>query len=83
MTTTSYIVVPFKVGARGKLTPGEPQHAKDQFRAVRAADRIAPRSAGVVVLEQQADAKTDFFAEPRLVYRTGEIPAELVEQLGS
>lgn len=80
---TSYIVVPFLLGARGKLKPGRPQTEKDQVRAVRAAERIGVRSAGVIVLQQEADPANDVYAEPRLIFRRGDVPPELVEQLGA
>ena len=79
----SYIVVPFRLGERGKLTPSAPLKQKSQPSAVKAADRLGATVAGVVVLEQQADPLNDFYAEPRLVYRCGEVPPELVEQLAS
>lgn len=79
---TSYIVVPFSTAGRGKLMPGSPQNLKDRGRAIRVAELLAARSEGVIVLEQEADAAADFYAEPKLVLHRGRVPEELLHQLG-
>jgi hypothetical protein len=35
----------------------------------------------VIVLEQEADAATEFYAEPKLVLQRGLVPEELLEQI--
>ena len=52
---TSYIVVPFLTAAHGKLEPGNPQNLTDRNRAIRMAELLV-LAAGVIVLEQEADA---------------------------
>ena len=63
MAVIAYIILPFVVSKRGgKLVPGTPQRAKDQAKAVLAAESIAGQYAGVVVLEEQSDPEQDIFA---------------------
>ena len=63
--------------------PGTPQRAKDQTKAVAAAERMADQVAGVVVLEEQSDPEQDIFAEPRLVRVIGRVPDEMIESLAA
>ena len=80
----TYIILPFVVAKRGdKLVPGTPQRAKDQAKAVVAAERMAGQVAGLVVLEEQSDPEQDIFAEPRLVRVIGRVPDEMVESLAA
>ncbi len=84
MTVTSYIILPFVVAKRGgKLVPGTPQKAKDQAKAVAAAERMAGQYAGVVVLEEQSDPEQDIYAEPRLVRAIGNVPEEMIKALAA
>ena len=84
MATTTTIILPFVVAKRGgKLVPGTPQRAKDQAKAVAAAERMAGQYAGVVVLEEQSDPEQDIFAEPRLVHVIGHVPDEMIESLAA
>lgn len=79
---TSYTVVPFVRGARG-LRPGRPQYESDEARAVRTAERLRARCAGVMVLAQEADPGADIYGEPRIVWHAGALPVGLREQIGS
>ncbi len=84
MAVVAYIILPFVVAKRGgKLVPGTPQRAKDQAKAVAAAERMAGQYAGVVVLEEQSDPEQDIFAEPRLVRVIGRVPDEMIESLAA
>ena len=84
MAVIAYIILPFVVSKRGgKLVPGTPQRAKDQTKAVAAAERMADQVAGVVVLEEQSDPEQDIFAEPRLVRVIGRVPDEMIESLAA
>ena len=84
MAVIAYIILPFVVSKRGgKLVPGTPQRAKDQAKAVAAAERMADQVAGVVVLEEQSDPEQDIFAEPRLVRVIGRVPDEMIESLAA
>ncbi len=84
MPTTTYIILPFVVAkSGGKLVAGTPQRAKDQAKAVLAAERMAGQVAGVVVLEEKSDPEQDIFAEPRLVHAIGQVPDETIEQLAA
>ena len=84
MATTTYTILPFMVAKRGgKLVPGTPQRAKNQGKAVAAAERMAGQVAGVVVPEEQSDSEQDVFAEPRLVRAIGQMPDEMIESLAA
>ena len=84
MAITTYIILPFLVAKRGgKLVPGTPQKAKDQGKAVAAAERMAGQYAGIVVLEEQSDPEQDIYAEPRLVRAIGQVPDEMIETLAA
>lgn len=81
---TTYIILRFVVAKRGgKLLPGTPQRAKDEGKAVAAAERMAGQYAGIVVLEEKADPEQDFFREPRLVRAIGRVPEEMIESLAA
>ena len=47
--TTTYIVVPFLIGARGALHPGSPRRTAVRGTAIAMADGLAPFYAGVIV----------------------------------
>ena len=84
MAVVAYIILPFVISKRGgKLVPGAPQRAKDQAKAVAAAERMTDQVAGVVVLEEQSDPEQDIFAEPRLVRVIGRVPDEMIESLAA
>ena len=81
---TNYIILPFVVAKRGgRLVPGIPQKAKDATRAIAAAERMAGRYAGLVVLEESSDPERDIYAEPRLLRAIGNVPAEMIESLAA
>jgi hypothetical protein len=76
MGTPTFILIPFKAGARGKAKAGTPQTFRDEGKAVTAADRLLPRVQGAVVIETIAG---DEFAEPRLVKTFGSVPEAMLE----
>ena len=78
-STPTFIVVGFTRGARGQLKAGAPQQFKAVEKAIAVADRLVPRCAGAVVLEQLPDE----FAEPKLVRSVGELPAGFEESLAA
>ncbi|MBH0239650.1 hypothetical protein [Methylobrevis albus] len=73
-TATVYIVTPFRPGARGSLAPGEPRRCSSEAEAMRAADAMMLRARGVIVLRQQEDPQVDFFGEPSVIARRGDVP---------
>jgi hypothetical protein len=56
---------------------------KDRDKALLAAGRMSVYSAGVVVIEQEADAAADLFSEPKLVAHFGKVPEGMIEQLAA
>ncbi len=80
---TTYIVVPFLVGARGMLHPGTPRRSHTRGTAIAMADGIAPFYAGVIVLRDKADAEAGLYLEPLLVCAIGDVPPELLRQLAA
>ena len=75
----TYIILPLVVAERGgKLVPCSPQKAKDEGRAIAAAERMAGQYAGLVVLEERSDPEQDIYAEPRLLRAIGNVPDEMV-----
>jgi hypothetical protein len=81
--TTTYIVVPFLIGARGALHPGSPRKTAVRGTAIAMADSLAPFYAGVIVLRDRADAAAGVFLEPLLVCAIGDVPSELLCQLAA
>lgn len=79
----AYIVIPFVLGKRGKLSAGQAQSFKTRELAVKAAERIAATRAGAVAIEQSGDAEADIYGEPKLIMRYGQVPEEFVEQLAA
>lgn len=77
----TFIVIPFSTDKLGRLKPGAPQNMKNRDKALLAAGRMSVYSAGVVVIEQETDAATDFFSEPKFVAHYGQIPEGMLEQL--
>lgn len=73
-TAAVYIVTPFKTGRKGALAPGEPRRCASETEARRAADAMMQRARGVIVLRQEEDPQVDYFGEPSVVTRLGEVP---------
>ena len=81
--TTTYIVVPFLIGARDSLLPAAPRRLITRGSAITLADRLAPFYAGVVVLRDRNDAVAGIFLEPLLICVVGDVPSELLRQLAA
>ena len=80
MTATStFIVIPFSVGARGQLKAAQAQQFKLLDRAVWAAEKAISRYVGAAVIEQLPDEH----AEPKLVKAFGRMPAGFEEGLAA
>ena len=79
MAKPTFILITFLPGQRGKAKASTPQTFRDEGKALAAADRIALRVQGVIVLEQTDDE----FAEPRLVKAIGAVPEEMLDSLAA
>ena len=77
MTTTFLIQ---SCQQRGRKLVSDPlQKAKTAESAIATAERIAPTKAGVVAFSQEVDIETDCYDEPLVLFKTGVLPAELLE----
>lgn len=81
--TTTYIVVPFLAGAKGRLHPGTPRRSLSRANAIALADGLAPSYAGVIVLRDRDDPAAGVFLEPLLICVIGEVPGDLLAQLAA
>jgi hypothetical protein len=76
--TTMYFVQGFRAKGR-KLEPDVPQAAKSPEAAVAAAERMSPSRAGVWAYAANVDVEADVYDEPRVLFRSGTLPAGLGE----
>lgn len=81
--TTTYIVVPFLAGARGRLHPGTPRRSLSRANAIAMADGLAPSYAGVIVLRDRHDPVAGVYLEPLLICVIGDVPRDLLVQLAA
>ena len=71
--TTTYIVVPFLAGARGRLHPGTPRQSLSRANAIALADGLAPSYAGVIVLRDRDDPSNNVYLEPLPISAAGKV----------
>jgi uncharacterized membrane-anchored protein YjiN (DUF445 family) len=76
--TTTFIIQSFQQRGR-KLVSDPLQRAKSAENAIATAERLAPSKAGVVAFSQEVDIETDSYDEPRVLFRTGSLPEELMD----
>ena len=81
--STTYIVVPFLTGAKGRLHPGTPRRSSSRANAIAMADGLAPSYAGVVVLRDRDDPAAGVYLEPLLICAIGDVPGDLLVQLAA
>ena len=81
--STTYIVVPFLLGARGALHPGTPRRLAERGAAIALADGLAPAYAGVIVLRDRTDPAARVYLEPLLICAIGDVPSDLLVQLAA
>lgn len=81
--TTTYIVVPFLAGAKGRLHPGTPRRSLSRANAIAMADDLAPSYAGVIVLRDRDDPAAGVYLEPLLICVIGDVPGDLLAQLAA
>jgi hypothetical protein len=75
--TTKYIVIPYRTGNdRGSsLQPAEMRQASSEASAIRIAQSMASRFAGVAAYEVQVDEETGQMDSPRILVQEGTVPA--------
>ncbi len=81
--STTYITVPFLIGAQGVLHPAVPRRSASREAALVTADRLAPFYAGVIVLRDRSDPAAGIFLEPLLVCAIGDVPREVMADLAA
>lgn len=81
--STTFITVPFLVGAKGALHPGAPRRSHCRGTALAVADQLAPFYAGVIVLRDRNDAAAGVFLEPLLICVIGDVPREIISELAA
>lgn len=74
MLRTIYCVQPYRRVA-GRLVHGHMRRLLSSDAALRAARAMKGDAAGVVVFSVVGYAETDYWSEPRLIARAGDVPA--------
>jgi len=69
-----YIVVPYRAAAGG-VAPGEIRPASSEFGAIRIANAMASKFAGVAAYEVLVDKETGDMESPRILAQIGTVPA--------
>jgi hypothetical protein len=80
---TFYIVQPFSQALRGRLHADPPVSASDAAHALRLANRLAERKAGVVAFSRTGDPDLGELDDPIILARYGQLPPELCELASS
>lgn len=71
--SAKYIVVPFRL-AKGRFFPGEMRKAETEAGALRLAEAMAARFAGVAAFEVIVDEESGDMTEPRELVVYGQVP---------
>lgn len=74
MGLKGYMVRAFGVTA-GRVSAGPLQRFQSADEALRRAERLAIKSTGVVVFEQDEEAEVGSIGAPRIIARFGQLPA--------
>lgn len=75
MLKTLYCVQPYRRAA-GKLAPGDLRRLLSRDAAIRAARAMRGLCVGVVVYRVTGSPDADYWSDPVLIARAGEVPAE-------
>lgn len=70
-----YIVVPYRAAANG-VAPGEIRPASSEFGAIRIANSMASKFAGVAAYEVLIDKETGDMESPRILMQIGTVPRQ-------
>ena len=77
MMRTIYCVQPYQKSA-GRLVHGHMRRLLSRDAAIRAAQACKGLAAGVVVYRVTGSPEADFWMEPVMIARSGQVPAEAV-----
>ena len=72
---TNFVVQAFKKQGR-KLVPDQPSKARDAEDAIERAQRLVDSRVGVVAYSIDVDAEVDYWGDPKVLFRTGELPPD-------
>lgn len=72
---THFVVQAFTKKGR-KLAPDQPSNYRDAERAIEAARRLAARRDGVVAYSIEVDPEVDYWGEPEILFKLGDLPRE-------
>lgn len=75
MVRTIYCVQPY-VRSAGKLAKGHLRRLLSRDAAIRAARAMRGQAAGVVVFRVVGSWEADYWSDPLLIAKAGEVPAE-------
>jgi hypothetical protein len=75
MMRTIYCVQPYQRSA-GRLVPGHMRRLLSRDAAIRAARAYKGAAEGVVVFRVMGSPEADFWTDPVLIARSGNVPAE-------
>ena len=75
MLRTIFCVQPYRRSA-GRLVKGHMRRLLSHDAAIRAARAMKGEAAGVVVFRVSGSPEADYWTEPVLIARAGEVPAE-------
>lgn len=76
MLRTIYCVQPYTRSA-GKLAKGHLRRLLSREAAIRAAKAMRGQAAGVVVFRIVGSWEADYWSDPHLIARAGDVPAEV------
>ena len=79
--TDMFFVQGFRLKGK-KLEPDPPDKVRSPEAAIAKAERMAPSRAGVWAYSQDIDVETDTYADPKVLFNSGTLPAGLIENLG-
>ncbi len=74
----SFVIQGFNKQGR-RLVPDQPSKALNADDAINGARRLAERRAGVVAYSIEVDSEVDYWGDPTILYKTGEVPSEFDE----
>ena len=72
---TQFVVQAFKKQGR-KLLPDQPVKARDSQDAIDKARRLEDYRAGVVAYLIEVDSEVDYWGDPEILFRTGDLPPD-------
>lgn len=79
---TYFVVQPYEIGKRGKLGAGQPIMAASGPNAIKMAQKMKGRVAGVVAFSKTGDPETGDYDDAMILTILGSVPPEVRELSG-